>query len=246
MAFHIKGYGVTDIGLKRKINQDAFLLDDTLQLYVVADGMGGHRGGEVASQMAVETLQKFCQESSSLSPQNLLQQGINLACQKIHAESQTNEELNGMGTTVIAMLFAKDTVYIGQVGDSRAYLLQKGGVWQLTEDHSLLNEEIRAGRLSADEAENYKFKNVITRSVGYEGRVTVDVYRRRLKAGDRFLACTDGLSGLVTSDEIQKMIEKHGLEEGQKKLIQLANDRGGDDNITLVTVEVKLDPEKAE
>lgn len=238
MSFKIKGLGLTDIGLKRKINQDAFLMDEKQHLYVVADGMGGHLGGEVASRLAVETVQKFCLESSSLSPQNLLQQGINLACQNIHAESQKNEELNGMGTTVVAMLFSKDVVFIGQVGDSRAYLLQKGGIWQLTEDHSLLNEEIRAGRLSADQAETYKFKNVITRSVGYEPQVLVDIYRRKIRPGDIYLSCTDGLSGLVNPEEIRKTMETHGIENGLAKLVQLAKDRGGDDNITVVACEI--------
>ena len=161
----------TDIGMKRKINQDAYLSDDALSLFVVADGMGGHRGGEVASKLAVDIIQKYCRENKEQGPRERLNMGINLSCHEIFKASMENEELAGMGTTVLAMLFHEDAVYIAQVGDSRAYLLNGGGIWQITEDHSLLNEEIRAGRLEADQAASYQFKNVITRSVGYENHV---------------------------------------------------------------------------
>src|SRR4051812_32051568 len=140
-------YALTDIGLKRKINQDAFLKDDELGLYVVADGMGGHRGGEVASRLAIEGIQKYCRENRGGTGRELLDKGINLCCQEIYRQATQNAELAGMGTTVAALLFQQDVVYVGQVGDSRVYLLGTDGIWQITEDHSLLNEEIRAGRL---------------------------------------------------------------------------------------------------
>lgn len=228
----IRSFATTDIGMKRKVNQDAFLKDDSLGLYVVADGMGGHRGGEVASQLAVEVIQGFARENSSLGGRDILDKGINLSCQAIFKQSQENQELSGMGTTVLALLIQNDVVFVGQVGDSRAYLLNANGIWQITEDHSLLNEELRAGRLSLDEAANYQFKNVITRSVGYEQQVTVDIYRRKIQIGDQYLVCTDGLSGLVGITEIHDEIRKSDAEQGLKNLIKLANDRGGDDNIT--------------
>jgi len=233
-------FAVTDIGLKRKNNQDSFLKDDSLGLYVVADGMGGHRGGEVASRLAVEVIQKFCQENRHLSGRELLDRAINLSCQEIFRHSIQHEELSGMGTTVIAMLFLfqEEAVYLGQVGDSRAYLMADDGIWQLTEDHSLLNEEIRAGRLAAGQVANYQFKNVITRSVGYESHVMVDVYRRKVKPGDIYLSCTDGLSGLVEIAEIADHIKGHGPEEGLHRLVALANARGGDDNITAMVCQV--------
>jgi PPM family protein phosphatase len=234
-------FALTDIGLKRKINQDAFLKDDELGLYIVADGMGGHRGGEVASQLAVDCIQKFCQENRTLSGRDLLDKGINLSCAEIYKQSLAHEELSGMGTTVVALLFQDDVVYIGQVGDSRAYLLNKTAIWQITEDHSLLNEEIRAGRLAAGQVSSYQFKNVITRSVGYESRVAVDIYRRKIKPNDFYLACTDGLSGLVEIREIAEEINKHGPDEGLKQLIALANARGGDDNITALVCQVSAD-----
>lgn len=234
----LNAFGFTDIGLKRKINQDAFLKDDTLGLYIVADGMGGHRGGEVASRLAVEVTQRFCKENPTLPPREILDRGINLSCVEIFKQSLENEELSGMGTTVVAMLFKEDAVYIGQVGDSRAYLQQGDGIWQLTEDHSLLNEEIRAGRIDPSQIASYQFKNVITRSVGYESHVAVDIYRRRVMPGDLYFSCTDGLSGLVEMSEIHQELKKHGPEQAVKNLIALANTRGGDDNITAMAVQV--------
>jgi protein phosphatase len=237
-ATKILGFASTDIGLKRKINQDSYLKDDSLQLYVVADGMGGHRGGEVASQIAVTVIQRFCRENPHLSPRERLDKAINLSCKEIFEESRKNAELAGMGTTIVAVLIVDGVAYIGQVGDSRAYLLHGGSIWQVTEDHSLVNEEIRAGRLMVGQESTYQFRNVITRSVGYEDHVTVDVYRRQTVPGDRFLLCTDGLSGLVNIAEINEGVLKHGTETGIKSLISLANARGGDDNITVLIIEV--------
>ena len=231
-------FAITDIGLKRRINQDAFLKDDELGLYVVADGMGGHRGGEVASQLAVECIQAYCREHKTESPHDRLDRGINLSCKEIYKQSQAHEELSGMGTTVLAMLFENDVAYIGQVGDSRAYLLRDQEIWQVTEDHSLLNEEIRAGRVEQEQASTYQFKNVITRSVGYEAEVAVDIYRRKITTDDIYLLCTDGLSGLVEISEIAEEIRRCGPERGLKNLIDMANARGGDDNITALVCHI--------
>lgn len=235
----ISAHALTDIGMKRKINQDAFLKDDSMGLYIVADGMGGHRGGEVASQLAVEVIQRFCKENPLMSPRDLLDKSVNQSCQEIFKQSNENEELAGMGTTVLALLISQETAYIAQVGDSRVYLLAQSGIWQITEDHSLLNEEIRAGRITKEQAESYQFKNVITRSVGYENRVVVDIYSRKIIPGDMFLLCTDGLSGLVESHEMFSEVKKHGPELGLKSLVALANARGGDDNITALICHVE-------
>lgn len=234
----LTSYAVTDIGLKRKVNQDAFLKDDDLRLYIIADGMGGHRGGEVASQLVIEVLQKFCKENSHMIGRDLLDSAINMGCKAIYSKAMERYELAGMGTTLLAMLFQNNTVYIAQVGDSRAYLLHHDLIWQITEDHSLLNEEIRAGRLDLLQASHYQFKNVITRSVGYENHVIADIYRREVRAMDTFVFCTDGLSGLVQATEIAKEINSNGLETGLKNLISLANFRGGDDNITVLACHV--------
>lgn len=237
-ALKVIGYARTDIGLKRKINQDAFLKDDALQLYVVADGMGGHRGGEVASQLAVDVMRRFCAENPSMAPRERLDKAVNLSCKEIFEQSKKNSDLAGMGTTIVAVAFHEGAAYIAQVGDSRVYLMSNGGIWQVTEDHSLVNEEIRAGRLAVGQESTYQFRNVITRSVGYEDHVNVDVYRRTVASGDTFLLCTDGLSGMVSIAEIRDGVAKHGPEMGLKSLIGLANARGGDDNITALIVEV--------
>ena len=146
-----------------------------------------------------------------------------------------------MGTTVLALLFQGDTAYIGQVGDSRAYLISETGIWQVTEDHSLLNEEIRAGRLAAGQASSYQFKNVITRSVGYERQVAVDIYTRKASEKDIYLLCTDGLSGLVDINEIGEEVQRSGPEQALGNLIALANNRGGDDNTTVLICQVTSD-----
>jgi serine/threonine protein phosphatase PrpC len=232
-------FAFTDIGMKRKINQDSFLKDDSIGLFVVADGMGGHRGGEVASRLAVEVLQQYCQQNPHLPGREVLDKGINLSCLAIYKKSLDHEELAGMGTTVVAMLVRSDVLYVGQVGDSRAYLIHKNSIWQITEDHSLLNEELRAGRLAAGQVASYQFKNVITRSVGYENHVLVDIYRRKVQSGDIFLSCTDGLSGLVEDSEILEEITKNGPDLGLENLVKLANKRGGDDNITALAIAVE-------
>lgn len=234
----IKGYALTDIGLKRKINQDSFLSDDDLKLYIVADGMGGHRGGEVASQLAVDVIQRFCRENKALPPREKLDRAVNMSCEEIFEQAKRNPDLTGMGTTIVAILFQDGAAHIAQVGDSRAYLISQSSIWQVTEDHSLMNEEIRAGRLAVGQESTYQFRNVITRSVGYEAQVNVDLYRRPTAPGDQFLLCTDGLSGMVNVLEIKEGILKHGPEMGLKSLIGLANSRGGDDNITALVVEV--------
>ena len=234
----IATFALTDIGLKRKVNQDAYLRDDELGLYIVADGMGGHKGGEVASWLAVEGIRDFYKKNKEMSGSEVLDKGINICCQEIYNQSLQHEELSGMGTTVLASLLQNDTLYIGQVGDSRAYLLTGGCIWQITEDHSLLNEEIRSGRISPGQVAGYQFKNVITRSVGYESTVVVDIYTRKVKVNDIYLLCTDGLSGLVGESEMLSEIQSGGLDAGVKKLVALANERGGDDNITALACHV--------
>jgi protein phosphatase len=234
-----RSFAITDIGMKRKVNQDAFLKDDDLGIFLVADGMGGHRGGEVASQLAVQIIREFCVEHRTLPAAERINQAVNAACEQIFIKASQNEDLQGMGTTILALLIENGEACLGQVGDSRGYLLSEGKIWQITEDHSLLNEELRSGRLVPSQAKDYQFKNVITRSVGYESRVAVDVYRRVLRPGDIFLLCTDGLSGLVSIEEIEKELNKSTMQQGLQGLIDLANSRGGDDNITALACEVK-------
>jgi len=207
----------------------------------VADGMGGHRGGEVASQLAVQIIRDFCIKNKALSVAERLNEAINASCEQIYKTASQNEDLHGMGTTILALLIENGEACLGQVGDSRGYLLSEGKLWQITEDHSLLNEELRSGRLPASQKNSFQFKNVITRSVGYERRVPVDVYRRVLRPGDLFLMCTDGLSNHVELFEMEEQLLQYDLEQALKNLITLANDRGGDDNMTVLACQILAD-----
>lgn len=234
----IQVFGATDVGMKRKNNQDTFLIDETLGLYLVADGMGGHLGGEVASKLAADTTQQYCREHKQVNPRERLEKAINVASEKIYTEGQNNEDLKAMGTTVVAVLAQDNFAYIAQVGDSRVYLCSQGSLWQITEDHTVVQEEIRAGLISPDDIENHEFQHVITRSVGYQKDVAVDIYRRKLQPNDTFLLCSDGLSGLVKNNEILEHLEGNSIETSVKSLIALANSRGGTDNITVVVCRV--------
>jgi protein phosphatase len=241
----------TDVGMKREHNEDSFLVNDDLGLYVVCDGMGGHAGGETASRLAVQTIEKELisaklrvddpfSERTSLPESPLagaLREAVEGACAAVFRTSRANPELAGMGTTCISLLVHGDQAIVGHVGDSRAYLVRDGQVWQLSEDHSLVNEQVRAGLLTDEEAKHSRLKNIITRSVGFEEDVLVDVIGVETHAGDRFLLCSDGLSNLIDNDEIRDALAHPDVESVPDLLIQLANSRGGDDNITVVAVQ---------
>ncbi len=232
----------TDIGLRREINQDSILVDKELNLFVVADGMGGHKGGEVASAMAVETLREVLKEKISapgFKPKDALQMAFREASARIHQKSTVDSpELMGMGTTLVGILSYKDKFYIANVGDSRAYLYSEGQLWQLTEDHSLINEQVRAGVLTAEEAPLVIGRNVITRSIGFEREVQVDILERKIQAGEVYLLCSDGLSSLVIDEDIQEIIRKSAPQDAVTKCIQAAKNAGGDDNVSVIIVKV--------
>ena len=241
----------TDVGMKREHNEDSFLLNEDLGLYVVCDGMGGHAGGETASRLAVQTVEKelistrLRADDPFASTVGLeetplaiaLQEAIEGACSMVYRTSRTEPELQGMGTTCIALLLRGDVAVVGHVGDSRAYFVREGAIVQLTEDHSLVNEQVRAGLLTSEEAKHSRLRNIITRSVGFEEDVLVDVIGLETKPGDRFLLCSDGLSNLIENREIRDALLESELTEVPQKLIHLANARGGDDNITVVAVQ---------
>ncbi|NCN95335.1 MAG: Stp1/IreP family PP2C-type Ser/Thr phosphatase [Bdellovibrionales bacterium] len=232
-------YAETDVGLKREINQDSILVDPELNLFVVADGMGGHKGGEVASGIAIETVREvFLQhaDSGKMLPQDLVELAYREACQRIHrASTVESPELMGMGTTMVLLWAYRGKVFIGNVGDSRAYLYRgKGLLWQITEDHSLINEQVRAGAISEEEAPNVIGRNVITRSVGFEKIVKVDLFQRDLRMDEKFILCSDGLSSLVSSDKIAKIVEDPSPQRVVERCIKEAKEAGGDDNISVI------------
>jgi protein phosphatase len=233
-------WGATDCGLKRSNNQDSFLIDESRGLAIVADGMGGHSGGEVASNLAVQTAHEVVK---SAAPQESARSVILKAFEKANAKiyqlaQQDSQKLLGMGTTMVLCFQRDNKLYIGNVGDSRAYLVKQDKLWQITEDHSLLNEQLKAGMIQEHQLNQLSGKNVITRSVGYEATVQVDIIERPLALGDRFLFCSDGLTSVISDQEIANVLRSSSGEEVVTKAISRALAAGGYDNITVLYAEV--------
>ena len=235
------------IGRKRKVNQDSFRLEPEHQIFVVADGMGGHAGGETASRLAADTVATsiIADRSSGLSiePQTLVLSAVHRANSAVFHNAAENPKLAGMGTTLITMYFHEGKLYIGHVGDSRVYMVRNGQIWQITRDHSLVNEKLRAGLITRDQLAKDKSRNVITRSVGFENSVLVDLYTRDVGPGEFFLACSDGLSGMVNDLDILADVQALGWETPDlgplaQKLIEHANANGGDDNVSVVVTRI--------
>jgi protein phosphatase len=242
--------GLTDVGRRRDHNEDAFLVDEALGLYVVADGMGGHAGGGTASRLAVDTIQGVVRTARERDPTlfgsgaavdaspvpDVLRQAVEEACAVIFRTAQSEPELGGMGTTVTAVAVDGRSAYLAHVGDSRCYLVREGRIYQVSDDHSLVNEQLKAGAISAEEAKHSRFKNIITRSVGFEESVQVDLMGLELQGGDALVVCCDGLSNLVDDPEILELVSTTDLDETPARLVALANARGGDDNITVIVI----------
>ncbi len=249
----IEARGLTDVGQRRDHNEDAFLIDEDLGLFVVADGMGGHAGGGTASRLAVETIQAAVRHAKEAEPEafapsaaaeesplpDVLREAVEEACAVIYRTAQGEPELAGMGTTVTAALLDGRTGFVAHVGDSRCYLVRDGRIYQVSEDHSLVNEQLKAGAITEDEAKHSRFKNIITRSVGFEQQVQVDLMGVELEAGDHLVICCDGLSNLVEDPEILEIVRSSELDLAPGRLVALANDRGGDDNITVIVVRAR-------
>lgn len=244
--------GLSDIGRKRTHNEDNFLVNKELGLFVVADGMGGHSGGEFASRLAVSTIEEVIKgltndpEATVISGVNTadadhgdqLRYAIEVASSKIYDRALYDEELKGMGTTTVAVYFRDELAYIANVGDSRAYLFHANRIHQVTTDHSLVGEQLEAGVITAKDARGHKLKNIITRSVGYQEEVTIDVKKHELHMGDKILLCSDGLSNMVVDQEIENTVVGYSTEEACRRLIEKANENGGDDNVTVLIIEV--------
>jgi serine/threonine protein phosphatase PrpC len=244
----IAARGLTDVGRKRDHNEDSFLVSERLGLFVVADGMGGHAGGGIASRLAVQAIESQMSQARQADPSSgdAVKDGSNLrdslvkafaeACRLIYREAQGDPALQGMGTTATVAAVDGSTAFIAHVGDSRCYLVRNKRIYQITEDHSLVNEQLKAGAMTAEEARNSRFKNIITRSVGFEEDVQVDTVALAMEAGDRLVLCSDGLTNLAKDEEILEVVSKVTVEEAPEILVDLANARGGDDNITVVVV----------
>lgn len=244
----ITSCGITDVGVKRTNNEDNYLINDELNLFVVCDGMGGHVGGEYASAIAVNTVEEVL-TSMEFRPTDLgvdendgpveitrekLRYAIRLAGKRIFEKAKEEPELKGMGTTCLALLIDSGNAFIAHVGDSRGYVVRDGRIEQLTEDHSLVNEKIKAGLITPEQAKTHKLKNIITRSLGYMEDVEIDIQVRALRRGDHFVLCSDGLSNLVDTGEIGENVLDYSPQEAARRLIETACERGGDDNVTVV------------
>ncbi len=241
--------GHTHVGMKRNHNEDNFLVLPDENLCCVADGMGGHSSGEIASKIAVEELAEFFRMTSrdqdSTWPykmdksrnydENRLSTGIKLANKSIFEKASSDMKYKGMGTTIVSLHFTQGSAYVGHVGDSRVYFFRQGVLKQVTEDHSLLNDYLKAKKLTPEEIENFPHKNVIVRALGMKETVVVDVSRVEPQQGDVFLLCSDGLSGMVTDQQMQDLLARTPeLEKACVQLIDMANAAGGNDNVTCV------------
>jgi protein phosphatase len=241
---------ISDVGRKRKGNEDSLFLNPEQKLFVVADGMGGHAAGEVASKVAVDAINEFVcltggdeeitwpfglDESISYDG-NRLKTAIRHANRKVLEATREKTEYEGMATTVAAVLVDGDVANLGHVGDSRIYLFSEGVFTQLTSDHSWVNEQIQSGVISVDQARSHPLRNVVTRALGGKADLAVDMQTRRMKAGDVLLLCSDGLTAMVPDEDIARILAeaKGDVEKAAKDLVAEANAHGGEDNITVV------------
>jgi protein phosphatase len=245
------GYGLTDLGRKRATNEDAFYVDDELGLYVVADGMGGHAAGEVASREAVDTLYGMVKrgvrglrdladpldDADARAACRLMESAVQAATYFVFSIAEIDRDKSGMGTTLSGLLLLGDYAVLAQVGDSRIYRVQDEGVEQITEDHTLIAWQLKQGLITPQEAARSPHKNVITRAVGNREYVQVDTRCIPLARGVRFLLCSDGLHGYLRDTDIPSIVAMGGS-KAVSRFIKLANDRGGKDNITAVLVEI--------
>lgn len=236
--------GASDIGRKRKSNQDSICMDSQHHFYSVADGMGGHNGGDIASQLSVKIMPEYLSKFSGGDPQLLMKNLIIEINQKILEKAQVQPELHGMGTTITAIQFNGPQLIVGNVGDSRVYMINNKNIYQMTRDHSFVQEKLNMGIYTREEAVKDPQKNVLVRSVGFDPDIQVDVFNYRICKNDIFLLCSDGLHGKVSDADILKIVQETlgdpghctvaKLEETVKGLIQQANDNGGQDNISVI------------
>ena len=254
-GMRVRFSGETDVGMKRTHNEDSLYLPEVERLLLVADGMGGHASGDVASQLAIDTVVTFFEatvdepdvtwpfmvDHDGRRGENRLITSVKLANLKIFELAQRDRKLHGMGTTIVACLFAEDHLMVGHVGDSRVYRISGDSITQITEDHSLLNDYIKMKRLSPEDVESFPHKNVIVRALGMKDTVAVDVSWHSPAIGEIYLLCSDGLCGMLEDPEMLRIVRSEpDLDACCAKLIKAANDAGGTDNITVALA--RLEP----
>lgn len=239
----MKTYSITDIGKRRSANQDfVYATDQPIgnlsNLLIVADGMGGHNAGDLASRYTVESMLEYIEKTEEKRPIPILSMAIHHANELVVAKSKTDRSLEGMGTTVVAATVQDGYLYVANVGDSRLYLIDQE-IEQITRDHSLVEEMIRLGELQRKEARNHPDRNVITRAIGVKVPVRIDFFDVKLEKDDWILLCSDGLTTMVEDDEILQIVKKSDSpKEAAKKLVNEANKNGGKDNISVILAEI--------
>ncbi len=238
----IRSFSVTDIGKKRKLNQDyVYVSEDPIgnlpNLFIVADGMGGHNAGDYASKCTVETIVREIKGCFEKNPVRILSKAIRIANDQIRQKAREDESLLGMGTTVVAATCLGHYLQVANVGDSRLYIINHE-IRQITRDHSLVEEMVRMGGIDKAAARNHPDKNIITRAVGATDTVEIDFFHEELTPGDMILMCSDGLTNMLEDEDIGRILrEKASIEERAQKLIEAANNNGGRDNIAVIIID---------
>ena len=242
----MKSYAMTDVGRVRHVNQDyIFASDEPIgnlpNLYIVADGMGGHNAGDYASRCAVATVIDTVRGEREFNPIRILNAAIERANQEVYQRAREDEKLEGMGTTMVAVTIVGKYAYVANVGDSRLYVIGSQ-LLQITRDHSLVGEMVRMGELTEEEGRLHPDKNIITRAVGVSEKVKIDIFERQLRAGEYIILCSDGLTNMVEDSVILQILHGAGsLSDKAERLIELANKNGGKDNITVIIIEPNSD-----
>ncbi len=239
----LKTFSITDIGKKRKLNQDYVFTSEIPvghlpNLFLVADGMGGHNAGDYASRYTIETIVEEIGSSKDESPVIVLEKAIQSANRLIRQKSCEDEDLSGMGTTVVAATIDDDRLCVANVGDSRLYVINHQEIKQITRDHSLVEEMVRMGGLKREQARSHPDKNIITRAIGAQDEVEIDFFQMTLSKGDIILMCSDGLTNMIDDEEIKMILQgQRDIVEKAEKLVSAANNNGGKDNIAVILVE---------
>lgn len=242
----LKTFSITNIGRKRKMNQDYVYSSETPigsldNLFLVADGMGGHNAGDYASRLAVETIVERIADAREEGPKAVFEEAIGAANALVHKQAASIAELEGMGTTVVAATCKGDMLYVANVGDSRLYVVNHREIRQITRDHSWVEEMVRCGELEREEARNHPQKSIITRAIGVESTVQIDFFEVQLRENDKILMCTDGLTNMLEDEEIRMILEgARDMVEQAQALVDEANEQGGKDNISVILVDPQL------
>ena len=239
----IKTFSITDIGKKRKLNQDYVYTSETPvgplpNLFLVADGMGGHKAGDYASRCAIETIVDYIGRTGDVEPVGILEAAVARANEMVRYKASSDEAYYGMGTTLVAATIEGNRMRVANVGDSRLYVVGSRKINQITRDHSYVEEMVRMGEIRRDQARSHPDKNIITRAVGAEENIAVDFFDVTLQPGDIVLMCSDGLTNMIEDEEIRMILQgKRDLVEKAESLVNAANNNGGKDNIAVVLID---------